>query len=297
MRATLERKRHRRILASHAYANGIEVAENKSVAASYFLEAAEIGHGPSQRNLGIMLGLGDGIPKNKVEAYAWLQIASVNKDEVAKEAFKDLKDNLSQEEIDAGKKRVLQILERLSKIRENHKRRHLSYPRGRICHEKNQQRIHLFTFRFDQVHGITIRKLDGKIRFGKPGTLERDQEDAEGKLVEAGDEHENAYLFSLREKNFDVCEISRSKEAKELTLKAIKDQRQIIFQPYLEMNSFGGYADFLKLNEDGMYEVWDTKLARSVKLLPRPVMLLLRDAFHHNGTTASESGYHFGKSQ
>lgn len=111
-----------------AYANGIEVAENKSVAASYFLEAAEIGHGPSQRNLGIMLGLGDGIPKNKVEAYAWLQIASVNKDEVAKEAFKDLKDNLSQEEIDAGKNRALQILERLSKIRENHKRRHLSHP-------------------------------------------------------------------------------------------------------------------------------------------------------------------------
>jgi uncharacterized protein len=100
----------------------------------------------------------------------------------------------------------------------------------------------------------------------KPGTLERDQEDAEGKLVaEAGDEHENAYLFSLREKNFDVCEILRNKEAKELTLKAIKDQRQIIFQPYLEMNGFGGYADFLKLNEDGMYEVWDTKLARSVK--------------------------------
>ena len=111
-----------------AYANGIEVAENKSVAASYFLEAAEIGHGPSQRNLGIMLGLGDGITKNKVEAYAWLQIASVNKDEVAKEAFKDLKDNLSQGEIDAGKNRALQILERLSKIRENHKRRHLSHP-------------------------------------------------------------------------------------------------------------------------------------------------------------------------
>ena len=111
-----------------AYANGIKVAENKGVAAFYFLKAAEIGHGPSQRNLGIMLGLGDGIPKNKVEAYAWLQIASVNKDEVAKEAFKDLKDNLSQEEIDAGKNRALQILERLSKIRENHKRRHLSHP-------------------------------------------------------------------------------------------------------------------------------------------------------------------------
>ena len=111
-----------------AYANGIKVAENKGVAAFYFLKAAEIGHGPSQRNLGIMLGLGDGIPKNKVEAYAWLQIASVNKDEVAKEAFKDLKDNLSQEEIDAGKNRALQILERLSKIRENYKRHHLSHP-------------------------------------------------------------------------------------------------------------------------------------------------------------------------
>ena len=85
------------------YANGIEVAENKGVAASLFLEAAEIGHGPSQRNLGIMLGIGDGIPKNNIEAYAWLQIASVNQDKVAKEAIKDLKDNLSKKEIDAEK--------------------------------------------------------------------------------------------------------------------------------------------------------------------------------------------------
>ncbi len=99
-----------------AYANGIKVAQSKDIAASYFLKAAEIGHGPSQRNLGIMLGLGDGIPKDKTEAFAWLQIASINKDNIAKEALKDLKKNLSQEEIEAGKNRALQILRKLSKI-------------------------------------------------------------------------------------------------------------------------------------------------------------------------------------
>lgn len=99
-----------------AYANGIKVAQSKDIAASYFLKAAEIGHGPSQRNLGIMLGLGDGIPKAKTEAFAWLQIASINKDNIAKEALKDLKKNLSQEEIEAGKNRALQILRKLSKI-------------------------------------------------------------------------------------------------------------------------------------------------------------------------------------
>ena len=65
-----------------------------------------------------------------------------------------------------------------------------------------------------------------------PGVFERNDEDAEGKLIaEAGDEHENAYLFSLQKKNFDVCEIARNKEANDLTLKAIEEKRQIIFQP------------------------------------------------------------------
>ena len=57
------------------------------VAAHYFEKAARMGHGPSQRNLGIMSGMGDGIEKDIPSAYAWLRIATVNKDPVAPESL------------------------------------------------------------------------------------------------------------------------------------------------------------------------------------------------------------------
>ncbi|MDC1309678.1 TM0106 family RecB-like putative nuclease, partial [Opitutales bacterium] len=100
----------------------------------------------------------------------------------------------------------------------------------------------------------------------KPNVYKKDTENEEKKLIaEAGDDHESAHLLSLKEHGKDVCEILKNSEAKDKTIAAIREKREIIFQPYFEMNGFGGYADFLKLNEDGQYEVWDTKLARSVK--------------------------------
>ena len=93
-----------------AYANGIEVDEDKRLAAAYFYEAARMGHAASQRNLGIMLGLGDGIPKDSVEAYAWLKIAMVNRDSVAGEALKDLASNINALTVKLGNERALEIL-------------------------------------------------------------------------------------------------------------------------------------------------------------------------------------------
>jgi len=98
-----------------AHANGIRVPVNKSLAAAYFQQAAILGHAPSQRNLGIMLGLGDGILKDKIEAYAWLKIASVNQDKVAGEALVDLSNNLSALEIKKGLDRAVEILRKLTK--------------------------------------------------------------------------------------------------------------------------------------------------------------------------------------
>lgn len=98
-----------------AHANGIRVPVNKSLAAAYFQQAAILGHAPSQRNLGIMLGLGDGILKDKIEAYAWLKIASVNQDKVAGEALVDLSNNLSAPEIKKGLDRAVEILTKLTK--------------------------------------------------------------------------------------------------------------------------------------------------------------------------------------
>ena len=98
-----------------AHANGIRVPVNKSLAAAYFQQAAILGHAPSQRNLGIMLGMGDGILKDKIEAYAWLKIASVNKDEVAREAILDLITNMTDLEIKKGLDRAVDILRKLTK--------------------------------------------------------------------------------------------------------------------------------------------------------------------------------------
>jgi hypothetical protein len=98
-----------------AHANGIRVPVNKSLAADYFQQAAILGHAPSQRNLGIMLGMGDGILKDKIEAYAWLKIASVNKDEVAREAILDLITNMTDLEIKKGLDRAVDILRKLTK--------------------------------------------------------------------------------------------------------------------------------------------------------------------------------------
>lgn len=93
-----------------AYANGIGVVEDKSLAAEYFHEAAKMGHAASQRNLGIMMGLGDGIPKDSVEAYAWLKIATVNRDSVAREALKDLERNINASTVKLGNERAIEII-------------------------------------------------------------------------------------------------------------------------------------------------------------------------------------------
>ena len=52
--------------------------------------------------------------KDKVEAYAWLKIASVNQDKVAREAILDLITNMTDLEIKKGLYRAVEILRKLT---------------------------------------------------------------------------------------------------------------------------------------------------------------------------------------
>ena len=97
-----------------AYANGIKVEKDMKVAAHYFEKAARMGHGPSQRNLGIIKGMGDGIEKDIPSAYAWLRIATVNKDPIAPEALKDLTQGMTARQIVLGHERAVTILNRVA---------------------------------------------------------------------------------------------------------------------------------------------------------------------------------------
>lgn len=100
-----------------------------------------------------------------------------------------------------------------------------------------------------------------------PGALARDEPTEDQKLVaQTGDQHERSVLAELK-KSDPVVEIGR--ENFETALKAARTaigaRAPIIYQAALQKGEFAGYSDFLILNDGGLYQVWDTKLARSPK--------------------------------
>ena len=92
-------------------------------------------------------------------------------------------------------------------------------------------------------------------------------------LQQKGYEHEDAFLEKLRAEGKEVVFIERaSPEAmQKRTRAAMKSGVDVVAQAYLELDNFGGLADFLikvpgksKLG-DFHYEVWDTKLSKKMK--------------------------------
>ncbi|MEO2033792.1 MAG: TM0106 family RecB-like putative nuclease [Planctomycetaceae bacterium] len=92
--------------------------------------------------------------------------------------------------------------------------------------------------------------------------------------ADAGISHEAKFVKTLSDNGRDLCWIqggSRHEKA-EATRQAIRDGREIVFQGYLRLPPFAGYADFLARVSTGpiRYEVWDTKLATT----PKPYYLI-----------------------
>lgn len=88
-------------------------------------------------------------------------------------------------------------------------------------------------------------------------------------LRRRGQEHEGAYLAHLQAEGLDVVTVPRD-GAREATLQALAEGRDVIYQAFLEGGSFKGYADFLRRDAGGHYSVWDTKLARQ----PKPYFII-----------------------
>lgn len=92
-----------------------------------------------------------------------------------------------------------------------------------------------------------------------------------GLLQNKGLQHEKEVLNSFVQKGFSVIEITRSSHAQEDTFAAMQSGADIIYQAALSAPPFKGYADFLVKVEgksqlgDYYYEVWDTKLSKTVK--------------------------------
>ena len=92
-------------------------------------------------------------------------------------------------------------------------------------------------------------------------------------LQKKGFEHEDVFLASLVKegKNVSVIENAQTKIMLLQTRKAMEEGVDIIAQAYLQLDNFGGVADFLvkvpgkSLLGDYHYEIWDTKLSKKMK--------------------------------
>ena len=85
-------------------------------------------------------------------------------------------------------------------------------------------------------------------------------------IAETGNEHEADILAEMKKTVLDLVEISmQDPQALEKTQAAIAARVPVIYQGKLASGVFEGYSDFLKLDQNGDYVVWDTKVARSPK--------------------------------
>ena len=114
-----------------------------------------------------------------------------------------------------------------------------------------------------------MRKLDSRLgRIEAPPATTDDMLERAARL---GDRHEQRFLESLR-RLMHVVEIPRPERSSnpaavvELTTAAFQGEAPAVYQAAFFDGRFLGYADFIIRNLDGLYEVYDTKLARHAKI-------------------------------
>lgn len=80
-----------------------------------------------------------------------------------------------------------------------------------------------------------------------------------------GKAHERATLDRLRRERPDVVEIEFGNTAADATAEALRSGAQVVHGAVFRDGDFSGRADFLVLDNEGRYEVHDTKLARHAR--------------------------------
>ncbi|ROS62625.1 uncharacterized protein EDF38_1737 [Frigoribacterium sp. PhB160] len=119
-----------------------------------------------------------------------------------------------------------------------------------------------------------LRRLDAKL-----GRVELADEAPDAMLdrtARLGDDHEVRFLQTLRETH-EVVEFERPPRdgypaAAAAALQAMRDGVEVLYQATFFDGSFIGFSDFLLRDDEGRYEVYDTKLARHAKI---PALLQL----------------------
>lgn len=115
-----------------------------------------------------------------------------------------------------------------------------------------------------------LRRLDARLKRIDPI---RDDPDAMGrKTIELGKAHEQSVLAAYKAEGLAVVELKQgdvatAPEAARLTAEALRSGADVVYQATFVGDDFLGYADFLVKQADGRYQVQDTKLARTAKVV------------------------------
>lgn len=112
-------------------------------------------------------------------------------------------------------------------------------------------------------------------RRAKEGPALLDLADQDSDLLEAlqdkGAQHEQALLAQFTKEGRQLVDITQAADGPQATLVAMQGGAEVIYQAALQSEYFKGYADFLvrvpgaSRFGDYHYEVWDTKLSKTVK--------------------------------
>ena len=96
------------------YGLGDGVPRDAAEAAKWYLKAAEQGHAPAQSALGVLYATDTGATKDVVESYAWYSVADAHSPGVLKGILSAAETALTPEQLAAGKKRVEELTEQIN---------------------------------------------------------------------------------------------------------------------------------------------------------------------------------------
>lgn len=104
-------------LARH-YAEGLGVEKNLSLAAKWYLKSAEQGNVAAQWNVGYCYLLGRGLPRDKIEGYAYLNMASAEDESLRKDVI-ELESEMPVSARYAGQQRTRQLIKEIEDKKES----------------------------------------------------------------------------------------------------------------------------------------------------------------------------------
>ena len=91
------------------FLSGRGVSPDAQTAVSYYTYAAAHGYVPAQYNLGVLYANGKQVPRNLVDAHAWLSLAASQKYEAAVDALQKLKDEMTLSDVDKARQKLIDL--------------------------------------------------------------------------------------------------------------------------------------------------------------------------------------------